>query len=368
MLTQQEKLASLRLIRSKNVGPRTFWELLRMFGTASNALEKASEIARRGGGNLNIEPLSTIEKEIELTTKFGASFIFEASSDYPSILKNIEDKPPVLIAKGRTDLLKKKGNVAIVGSRNASANGCVMADDLAKNISAAGHNIISGLARGIDTAAHKAAINHGTIAVIAGGINSIYPPENKSLFNDIYEKGLVLTEHHLNCIPIAKYFPQRNRIISGMSLGVIVVEAAIRSGTLITARYALEQGREVFAVPGSPLDPRCQGTNQLIKSGAQLIENADDVLNSLNTTFTSGESSLFDTSKAFSGITTFSACEEDVAPYRKLLLEKLSFSPTNLDDIAKHSNIPIQILNYLVVELELAGKVERLFGNKIIML
>lgn len=365
MLTSDEKLAWLRLIRCKNVGPRTFWELLRMFGSASVALQKLPELVKRSGGSKILAPSNVIEKEIEFTEKFGATFVFEMDEEYPDILRNVDDRPPVLVVKGRTELLKKKG-IAVVGSRNASTNGCVMAADLAKNISSNGYAIVSGLAKGIDTAAHKASLSCGTVAVIAGGINHIYPFENKKLFHEIYEQGLVVCEQPFDAMPLSKHFPQRNRIISGVSLGVVVVEAAVRSGTLITARYALEQGREVFAVPGSPLDPRYQGTNSLIKAGAHLVEDAQDVLNAFQGLYVNVGHSLLDKSDKINIVGSPLCFEErELNKYREILLDSLTFSPTSLDDISKHHEVPMHILNYLVVELELIGKIERLFGNKI---
>jgi len=368
MLTQKEKIAWLRLIRCRNVGPRTFWQLLKMHGSAVAALDALPSMAKRAGAEgKTIVSLASVEKEIELTKNFGATFLFEGDEAYPAMLKNIDDKPPVLVAKGRVDLLSQKAGIAIVGSRKASANGLIMASGLAEHLASAGYIVVSGLARGIDAAAHKGALINATAGVIAGGINHVYPFENRALFHQMYEKGVVISEQPFNSMPLPKHFPQRNRIISGISLGVIVIEAAARSGTLITVRYALEQGRDVFAVPGSPLDLRYEGSNALIKSGAHLVQTAEDVIEIVGNMnivkdYLQEKESEFTMQPAFNLVDM-----RDADKYRATLMEKLSYSPTSLEAIATHSDIPMHILNYLIVELELAGKAERLFGNKVVL-
>lgn len=370
MLTKDEKFARLRLIRCKNVGPMTFWDLVRIHGSASVAISELPNLAKRGGGaGKIIASSSSIEKEIEETKKFGAQFIFEDSELYPPLLKAVDDRPPILIAKGKVDILKNVKKVAVVGSRNASTNGIIISAGLSEHLGAAGYIVISGLAKGIDAAAHNASISTGTVGVIAGGINHIYPYENTNLFKMMYEKGVVLSEQPFNSLPLPKHFPQRNRIISGISLGIVVVEAAIRSGTLITAKCALDQGREVFVVPGSPMDQRYRGSNHLIKSGAHLIEDAEDIINGLSDLSISTDY-VSDYDKSLSNISqgAISFNDTELNKYRPILLNHLSYAPTSVESISLCAEIPAHILNYLIVELELAGKAERLFGNKVVLI
>jgi DNA processing protein len=365
MQLSDEKLSWLRLSRSQNVGPRTFWQLISIYKTAANALEHLPALARKAGAKLLPVSMRDIDKEVAAVVEFGAEFIFPDSDIYPPLLQAVDDKPPLLVAKGRLDLLKTPDAIAVVGSRNCSTNGKMMAGFLAKELSAAGYAVVSGLARGIDAAAHKASLEKASFAVIAGGIDNIYPLENRDLYRGLYEKGVVLTEQPFGSVPLPKHFPTRNRVISGMSLGVVVVEAELRSGTLITARFALEQGREVFAVPGSPLDLRHSGTNSLIKSGAHLVATAEDVINELRNSQTISEQ-LFESVIDFS-INQHDFSEQELEKLRQLLLEKMSYVPVSLENLASDCDIPLNILNILVVELELAGKAERLFGNKVVM-
>ena len=278
-LGESERLACLRLIRSENVGPVAFQQLINHFGGASAALEALPELARRGGGRRapRILPKGDAERELVAARRIGAIPLFTIEPGYPHTLAAIAHPPPMIYAMGQLALLNKPG-IAIVGSRNCSAAGHAFARQIAGNLGAAGFIVISGLARGIDGAAHEAALESGTIAVLAGGLDIFYPPEHAALQRQISQDGCLVSEMAPGLKPRAQEFPRRNRIISGMAYGVVIVEAARRSGTLITARFANEQGREVFAVPGHPLDPRAEGTNRLIKSGATLITEAQDIV------------------------------------------------------------------------------------------
>lgn len=278
-LNPSEKLDWLRLIRTENVGPVTFYQLLRRFGSAAAALEALPGLARTGGRRapLALFPRAAAERELARLAEAGARLLAWGEPDYPEALAAVDDAPPLVALRGRAELLHRP-IIAIVGARNASANGRRLARDFAGELGRHGFCIASGLARGIDAAAHTGALAIGTVAVLAGGVDIVYPEENAELYAAIAEHGAVIAEPAIGTEPQARHFPRRNRIISGLSLGVLVVEAAARSGSLITARFALEQGREVFAVPGSPLDPRCRGSNDLIRRGATLAETIDDIL------------------------------------------------------------------------------------------
>ena len=369
----------LQLARTKNVGPRAFIKLIKMFSDPEIALSELPNLIKQGRKleQMQIASENSIEKEIEKTEKAGARIILSCENDYPSILKKIPDYPPAIIIKGNADLLKKP-SIAIVGTRNSSTNGCTIAYNIATELAQKGYIISSGLARGIDAAAHMGAAKYGTIGVIAGGIDVIYPTENAALYEILYKDGVVMTEYPIGTPIIPKYFPQRNRIISGLSIGVAIIEAAKRSGTLITARLALEQGREVFAVPGSPLDPRCDGTNALIKQGAILVINAEDILvevDSLLNKFYSSEDMLYESDKTSSHyknrqIETLDTYKTDeIAHFRKCLLTKLSYSPTKLNEIISQLNhIPQNVIDFLLLELELSGKIEYSSDNKVYLI
>lgn len=277
-LSHTEKLARLRLIRTEAVGPVTFRKLIARFGDAGTALEKLPELARR---SLRPCPAEQAEAEMEAAEALGARLIALGEPDYPERLAAIDDAPPILAVIGDRARLQEP-SVAIVGARNASAGGRKLARELAQALGGAGYVVVSGLARGVDGEAHAGALASGTVAVLAGGVDNIYPPQHEALYARIAEQGAIVSERRIGWSPTARDFPRRNRIISGLSLGVVVVEAAARSGTLITARFALEQGREVFAVPGSPLEPRAKGTNRLIRDGAHLVESVDDILDALS--------------------------------------------------------------------------------------
>ena len=263
-------------------GPVTFYQLLARFGSAEAALAALPEVARRGGRAraLSLFPRAAAERELQLLQAMGGQLVAWGEPDYPIALAALDDAPPLISIKGDVSLLTRNA-FAVVGARNASANGRRFARDIALQLGQHGIVVVSGLARGIDAAAHEGAIASGTIAVLAGGIDQVYPEENRGLHEQIAERGVLIAELPVGTEPQARHFPRRNRIISGCSLGVLVVEAALRSGSLITARFALEQGRDVFAVPGSPLDPRCRGANDLIRNGAILCETVDDIVREL---------------------------------------------------------------------------------------
>ncbi|MEM7192248.1 MAG: DNA-processing protein DprA, partial [Pseudomonadota bacterium] len=281
-LSDAQRLAWLRLLRSENVGPATFRALVNQFGGAEAAIEALPELSRRGGRAQAIQLCSIEDAEAELARAraIGAHLVAHGEPGYPPALAHVDASPPLIYVKGRLELAAMP-MLAIVGARNGSAAGQKFTRQIAKALCLAGFAIASGLARGIDTAAHHASLEHGTIAVVAGGIDIVYPPENAELQEAIGTRGLIVSERMPGLKPRGKDFPRRNRLISGISLGVLVVEAAQRSGSLITARFAGEQGREVFAVPGNPLDPRATGTNNLLKQGATLVTEISDIVDAL---------------------------------------------------------------------------------------
>jgi DNA processing protein len=361
-LTDVERLDWLRLIRSENVGPITFFHLLRRFGTAAAALGAVPDLARRGGREqpIKICAKATAEREIAATASAGARLVAACEPDYPSALAAIDDPPPLISQRGRTDLLAKPC-FAIVGARNASAPAIRFARDIAGELGRRGLSVVSGLARGIDGAAHEGSLSLGTVAVLGGGIDVVYPPEHEKLHARIAETGLLLAEMPIGTVPQARHFPRRNRIISGVSLGVLVVEAAVRSGSLITARMALEQGREVFAVPGSPLDPRARGSNDLIRQGAALVETADDVMRGLEGLRGALAEPEAPVPEAASAI----ADERELSPARKLVAEKLSYAPVEVDELMRQTSLSPGVLLTVLLELELAGRLARHPGNRV---
>lgn len=283
---ERERRDRLRLIRSESVGPVTWRRLVDRFGSAGRAIAALPDLARRGGRTapLMIPSADDVDRELAELARLGARLLVLGDADYPPALAAIEDAPPTLAVRGNVELLARR-SLAIVGSRNASISGRRLAETLAADLGRAGLVVVSGMARGIDAAAHRGALPTGTVAVVAGGIDVVYPPENASLYEAIAMAGAVVAESPPGVQPLARHFPRRNRIIAGLSAGVLVVEAALHSGSLITARLALEQNRDVFAVPGSPLDPRSRGGNDLIRQGGVLTESADDVLSTLGVVF-----------------------------------------------------------------------------------
>ncbi len=360
-LTDGQRRDWLRLIQSENVGPATFRSLLNRFGGAAAALEALPELSRRGGLRrpIRIYPLEAAERDLENAEGLGARFVALGETGYPQLLKHIDSAPPLICVKGKPDAMLRPA-LAIVGARNASASGRRFARQIAAELGRQDFTIVSGLARGIDTAAHEATIETGTVAVLAGGIDVIYPPENNDLYHRIVDRGgAVLTEMTPGTVPQAKHFPRRNRIISGMSYGTIVVEAAKRSGSLISARLALEQGREVFAVPGSPLDPRAQGTNGLIRQGATLTEKAMDVIKVIAPLL---ERTLIDDSEVEepAGYDGSSGYETEVGgSARQEIIDLLSSAPVEIDDLIRESGHPPGVVLTVLLELEIAGRLQR---------
>ena len=361
-LSDDQRLDWLRLIRSENVGPVGFRQLLERYGDPAAALRALPELARRAGAKRRIRLCELGEAEAEMTAarKAGVRLLALCEPGYPAPLRSLEDAPPVLAVLGNLAALGLPA-VGIVGARNASANGRRLAGRLAADLAEAGFAVASGMARGIDTAAHLGALPRPTVAVLAGGVDVVYPPENEALHAQIARDGAVIAEMPLGTVPQARHFPRRNRLISGLSLGIVVVEAAKRSGSLITARFAGDQGREVFAVPGSPLDPRAGGCNQLIREGATLVESAADVLEGLN-----GLRRLErPTSRPPRHIAqAVRAPAEPGDAERAIIEELLGAEPIQVDDVVRQSDLPIALVHSVLLELELAGRVERHPGNR----
>ncbi len=370
-LSAAEKLSWLRLIRCVNVGAVTFWALLDEFGTASAALDALPDLSRRGGRGsaLRIPTVAEAEAELERAGAIGAALFAAGEDGYPPLLARVEVPPPLLYAKGRSSIWERPA-VAIVGSRNASAAGMRFAATLAHDLNAAGLVVVSGLARGIDAAAHKASLAGGTAAVTAGGIDVIYPPENADLHRAICEAGLVLTECAPGFHPRAQDFPRRNRIISGCSLGAVIVEAAERSGSLITARTAAEQGREVFAVPGHPLDPRAEGPNKLLKNGATLVTSVEDILEALTPQLRAWPACFADdfSSAANRNRGGFRESADDAGEdYQSLVRNVLQTAPISVDEIIRVTGLGARTVQVALIELELAGLIER-HGRQLVSL
>ncbi len=363
-LDDREKLDWIRLIRSERIGPITFHQLIARYGDAASALEALPGLARRGGrrSDLRICPVDQAEQELEHTRATGAEIVAACEPAYPGILREIADPPPVIAVKGDASLLSRPA-VAVVGARNASASGTRFAHRLAGDLGAQGLMVASGLARGVDAAAHQGALTTGTIAVVGGGVDVVYPAENAGLYDQIAEQGVIVAEPPVGTQPKARHFPRRNRIISGLVHGVVVVEAAVRSGSLITARMALEQGREVFAVPGSPLDPRARGTNRLIKQGAALCEDANDVMDALLPQLDhKGEHPV---PKPLAKPEAPAVCDGELKDARGLVAEKLSPSPIDIDELVRQTQLTPAALLTILLEFELAGRLTRHPGNRV---
>ena len=360
-LDAAQRLACLRLIRSDNVGPVTFRELINHFGGAEAALEALPELSRRGGRPaIRICPAADARAELAAAEAVGAQPLITIEPGYPPALAAVDVPPPLLYVKGDAGHLARP-MVAIVGARNGSAAGQKLARLFASRLGAAGFVIASGLARGIDGAAHEAALERGTVAVLAGGVDNVYPPEHADLQRRIAARGCLVSENPPGFVPRAQDFPRRNRIISGMSLGVLVVEAARRSGTLITARMAAEQGREVFAVPGHPLDPRAEGTNRLLKSGATLATEPEDVLEVLAPMLQQppAPGPSVAPGNAASGTAEALPPAGTDARDRDRLLAALGPAPVDVDELARATGLPARAIQIVLIELALAGRIER---------
>jgi DNA processing protein len=362
-LRDDERRAWLRLARTETIGPTTFANLIARYPDAREALDAAPRLARRGGGaELRILSEAEANAEIEALNRLGGRLIAAIEPDFPAGLAVLEPPPPLISVIGQVPVLKRD-MVGIVGARNASALGIKFATRLAGDLGSAGLVVVSGLARGIDHAAHTGSLETGTVAVVAGGIDVVYPPEHQALYNDIKSRGAVVSEMPLGMAPLSRHFPRRNRLISGMARGIVVIEAAERSGSLITANYALEQGREVFAVPGSPLDPRAKGANRLIREGAALTESADDVLAALRPIL--GGSFQDPREGELPRPPDTISLEQEADRFRAVVEEKLGPAPVDIDELVRQCGAPPATVLTVILELELAGRVQRHPGNRV---
>lgn len=354
-LPDAERFARLRLARTDQIGPVAFRQLLDRFGSAGAALEALPDLIRRGGGHGRAAPpVDRIEAEMEAGARAGARLIVLGDPDYPTMLAAVDPPPPLLWTLGDVTLTARPC-IAVVGARIASAGGQRIARGLSQQLGEAGHVVVSGLARGIDGAAHAGALPTGTVAVLGGGVDDVYPPDNADLHARIAEQGCIVSESPMGARAQARDFPRRNRIISGLSRGVIVVEAELRSGSLITARLAGEQGRDVFAVPGSPLDPRSRGPNELLRQGAILCEGIEDVERAFNTLRTLAEPAP---DNPFVG-----APDEIEAAVIEQVAALLSPTPTPRDELARALDLPIGTVAAALLELSLAGRADLLAGG-----
>ncbi|WP_454657344.1 DNA-processing protein DprA [Bosea beijingensis] len=390
VLSDRQRLDWLRLIRSESIGPRSFRSLMNRFGGAAAALDALPDLARQAGRTIRICPAGEAERELGGLSRQGGRFIALGEAGYPVPLQAIDSAPPLLAVLGRAEVLQRSG-VALVGSRNASAAGMKFTARLARELGEADFNVVSGLARGIDTAAHEASLETGTVAVLAGGIDQIYPPQNIPLARRILEHGAIVSEMPLGWVARARDFPRRNRLVSGLSLGTVVIEAARRSGSLITARFANEQGRLVFAVPGSPLDPRAEGGNHLIREGATLCAEAAHVIEALQPLRQrepGAQMLLREQPRDPAGeamwdeldlpevlpAPDFTGQDEDAAPLapasvvvetadglqlKRVVLDLLGATPVALDDLVRASGQGAGAVNRTLVELELDGEITR---------
>lgn len=362
-LSDRQRLSWLRLIRTPNVGPATFRDLINRFGSAETALEMLPELMVSGGARkvVGIPTMSEAEAELETARRAGARFVGIGEADYPPLMKRMDHPPPLLAVKGEGAVFRLPA-VAIVGARNASLAGIKMARTLAAELGRDGFGIVSGLARGIDTAAHQGSLASGTIGVLAGGLDLPYPPENAALCNEIAERGgAIISEMPFGWQPRAQDFPRRNRLVAGAALGLVVVEAALRSGSLISARLAGEMGRLVFAVPGSPLDPRAAGANALLKDGATLVTEASDITGAIAPLV----GALAPRTASLEEPPDFSATPPPGEDDRARVIEALGPTPVAVDEIIRHTGLhPAQVFMVLL-ELDLAGRLERHAGGNV---
>ena len=369
----------LRLSRAEGVGPFLYRRLLRQYGAAAAALDALPGLARAGGRRAapRIPTPRDAEREHQRLTQIGATLLFLDTPGYPALLGLIDDAPPVLAVLGRPEALDRPA-VAIVGGRNASANARRHAEALAADLAKTGLVVVSGMARGVDSAAHTGALHTGiTVACVAGGVDVVYPPENADLQRRVAETGAVVAEAPLGTAPRAQHFPRRNRLIAGLSLGVVVIEAAFRSGSLITARLAAEYHRELLAAPGSPLDERCRGSNNLLRQGAHLVETASDVLAHLPEHPVSGmppaRAADVPTTTPTTAPTTVSAepalsyTSADLSQARVRVVELLSPAPTPVDDLVRRCHLPVSAVLAVLLELEMAGRAEVLPGQHVVL-
>lgn len=354
----EEPFAKLRLIRTAQIGPVGYRQLIARFGSAAKALDALPDLVQRSGGRrFVIAPSAMIEAEIERVARLGARHLFVDDPEYPGLLAELDNAPPVLTLRGDIALLQRR-SVAMVGARNASAAGCRMAQTMAQALGRSGIVVVSGLARGIDAAAHRGSLDTGTIGVIAGGIDIVYPPEHAELQERVAAEGLLIAEMPPGTEPRARHFPHRNRIIAGLCAGTVVVEAVPKSGSLITARLAGEAGREVMAVPGSPLDPRSRGCNQLIREGANLVQDASEIAE-LVAPLDHRALSASPLAPHFDFISDAGDAE------RKAVNELLGPNFASVDDLVRMSGLPAAQVQMVLLEYELAGRLERGAGARV---
>lgn len=363
-LSDRQRSSWLRLIRTPNIGPATFRDLINRFGSADAAIDHLPDLVRGFGGTApRVPSLAEAEAEMAAARRIGARFVAVGEPDYPPLLRQAEAPPPLLAVRGEAAVFSLSA-AAIVGARNASVAGCRMARSLAAGLGDAGYAVVSGLARGIDTAAHQGSLNTGTVAALAGGLDRPYPAENATLCDEIAERGALVSEMPFGWEPRAQDFPRRNRLIAGMALGLVVVEAARRSGSLISARLAGEMGRLVFAVPGSPLDPRAEGTNGLLKQGAILVTSVADVLEALAPLAGSSPPGL----PSLEEPPDLSCAPASEDAERSAVVEALAPVPTPIDDIVRHTGLHPAQVHLVLLELDLAGRLERHPGNMVSLL
>ena len=360
-MTPEDAIARLRLIRTDSIGPITYRQLIARFGSAGAAVQALPDLARRGGRVLTVATIAAAEAEITALDAIGVAMIFIDTPAYPALLASLESAPPVLNARGDLGLLDRPA-VAIVGARNASAAGVRFARQLAHDLADEDLVVVSGLARGIDAAAHAGAMAGGTIAVVAGGVDVVYPPENAALMAEIAQRGLILAEQIPGVEPQARHFPRRNRIIAGLAAGTIVVEGAPKSGSLITARVAAEAGREVMAVPGSPLDPRAQGCNILIREGATLVQSAADVIEALSAF---GQGTQVGLRFKVADMATPDLAHDADDADRDEIARLLSPTPVAIDEIVRLSGLPSPVVATVLLDMELMGQVVRHAGGRV---
>lgn len=367
-MNDQEKIDWLRLARTETVGPITFHRLLAKYGTPARALDALPILTKNKP--IKICDAQIAEQELENLTKHKGQMIFAGDKNYPLALSSLEDAPPVLSVFGSVDILNRQ-SIALVGSRNASLNGRKLAHKMASDLGGQNMAIVSGLARGIDTAAHEGSLATGTIAVVAGGVDVIYPRENTDLYQKICENGAVISECAWEMQPLAQHFPKRNRIVAGLSVGTVVIEANLRSGSLITARMAAEQGRDVMAVPGFPLDPRSEGTNALIRDGVVLVRDASDVMEQIHSFLKPREKREQISFSEIVGLThnelsetAANDCFSSENLY-SLIFPELSTTPVEVDEIVRVCNLKSADVQGTLLEMELEGVVQRLPGNRV---
>ena len=362
---QDGRIEWIRLSRIKGVGPKTFWDLISAFSNPAKAIDYIFRVHQR---HKKQEPelprVQEIEDELEMCLKMGVNVILGCDESYPLLLREIPDRSPILMAKGNMELLNNPKTIAVVGSRNAAANAIEFTKEIVKELGKAGYVVISGLAKGIDAAAHHAALETGTIGVVAGGVDIIYPLQNTQLHHLMYEKGLVISEAPLSSPPLSKHFPKRNRIIAGISQGVALMQATEKSGTIITAKIAMSYGRRVFAVPGPPFDPMYSGSNQMIRRGATFITSAEDIIKVLEE---GGRQPCLIKENTGPKMLLYGneANDKLIQQYLGQVWEGICYTPISLEKLSENVGLPMLLVNWIVIELEILGKAQRLYGNRV---